>query len=230
MNDKISILIIEDDQKILNFLSLGLKAKGYQVYIAKSGNEGIVSYCTLNPKIILLDLGLPDMDGVEVIRNIREVSSIPILVLSAREMEQDKISALDAGANDYMTKPFLMGELMARLRVMERYIERVVDVKTEAIYQIYDLKVDVERHRVFLSDEELHLTPLEYKLLVYMIKNRGKVVTHSQIMKNVWGYEDDDATNLRVCMVTLRKKIEKEPSQPKFIFTEIGVGYRFTDF
>lgn len=230
MSEKISLLIIEDDQKILNFLSLGLKAKGYQVHIAKSGNEGILSFCTLNPQIILLDLGLPDIDGVEVIQKLREVSSIPILVLSAREMEQDKISALDAGANDYMTKPFLMGELMARLRVMERYIEREVEIKPESIYKVYDLVVDVDRHRVFLNDNELHLTPLEYKLLVYMIRNRGKVVTHSQIMKNVWGYEDSDATNLRVCMVTLRKKIEKDPSQPKYIFTEIGVGYRFTDF
>ncbi len=225
------ILLIEDDSKIVNFLSLALKAKGYSLSVATTGQEGIVCFCTQNPDIIMLDLGLPDMDGTSIIEEIRKVSQIPILVVSAREQEEDKIVALDAGANDYVTKPFNTGELLARVRVMERFIvcENQTSETTD-IYQFYNLTVDLQRRRVFLGEEEIHLTPLEYKLLSLLITNYGKVITHHQIMKEVWGYsETGDTKSIRVCMTSLRRKIESDTSKPKFIFTEIGIGYRFTD-
>lgn len=223
------ILIVEDDNKIVNFMSMALKAKGYGIIIARNGNEGILTFCTQNPDIILLDLGLPDMDGIQIIKQIREVSEIPIIVVSAREQDRDKIDALDTGANDYVTKPFSMGELLARIRVMERMIEKDTHVP-EKVYKNDYLTVDTEKHRIFVDDNEVHLTPIEYKLLLLLISNRGKVVTHRQISKEVWGYgETGDSKSIRVFMASLRRKIEKDPSAPKFIITEIGVGYRFTD-
>jgi len=224
------ILVIEDDNKILNFMTMALKAKGYSILTAKNGNEGILCFCTENPDIILLDLGLPDIDGVEIIKQVRNVSEIPIIIVSAREQDSDKIAALDAGANDYVTKPFSMGELLARIRVMERLIERKVDYLPETVYKFDYLTVDCEKHRIFVDDNEVHLTPIEYKLLLLLIANRGKVVTHSQISKEVWGYgETGDSKSIRVFMASLRRKIEKDSSSPQFILTEIGVGYRFTD-
>ncbi|EOR24969.1 two component transcriptional regulator [Clostridium sartagoforme AAU1] len=225
-----SILIIEDDSKITNFMSMALKAKGYQVISAPTGKDGILAFCTQSPDIIMLDLGLPDMDGNEIIKEIRNVSQIPILVVSAREFDNDKISALDAGANDYVTKPFSMGELLARVRVMERFIVRENFIQPESIYHFDDLTVDTERRRIFLGQKEIHLTPLEYKLLFLLVSNCGKVVTHRQIMKEVWGYsESGDSKSIRVCMANLRRKIENDTSHPRFILTEIGIGYRFTD-
>ncbi|MPL92990.1 KDP operon transcriptional regulatory protein KdpE [bioreactor metagenome] len=225
-----SILIIEDDSKITNFMSMALKAKGYQVISAPTGKDGILAFCTQSPDIIMLDLGLPDMDGNEIIKEIRNVSQIPILVVSAREFDNDKISALDAGANDYVTKPFSMGELLARVRVMERFIVRENFIQPESIYHFDDLTVDTERRRIFLGQKEIHLTPLEYKLLFLLVSNCGKVVTHRQIMKEVWGYsESGDSKSIRVCMASLRRKIENDTSHPRFILTEIGIGYRFTD-
>lgn len=225
-----SILIIEDDSKITNFMSMALKAKGYQVISAPTGKDGILAFCTQSPDIIMLDLGLPDMDGNEIIKEIRNVSQIPILVVSAREFDNDKISALDAGANDYVTKPFSMGELLARVRVMERFIVRENFIQPESIYHFDDLTVDTERRRIFLGQKEIHLTPLEYKLLFLLVSNCGKVVTHRQIMKEVWGYsESGDSKIIRVCMASLRRKIENDTSHPRFILTEIGIGYRFTD-
>lgn len=224
------ILIIEDDSKILNFMNMALKAKGYTVLTAKNGNQGILCFCTENPEIILLDLGLPDMDGVEIIKQIRDVSEIPIIIVSAREQDYDKIAALDAGANDYVTKPFSMGELLARIRVMERLIERKTDNIHESVHKFDYLTVDTEKHRVYVNDNEVHLTPIEFKLLLLLIANRGKVITHSQISKEVWGYgETGDSKSIRVFMASLRRKIENDRSNPRFIFTEIGVGYRFTD-
>ncbi len=224
------ILIIEDDSKITNFMSMALKAKGYQVISAPTGKDGILAFCTQSPDIIMLDLGLPDMDGNEIIKEIRNVSQIPILVVSAREFDNDKISALDAGANDYVTKPFSMGELLARVRVMERFIVRENFIQPESIYHFDDLTVDTERRRIFLGQKEIHLTPLEYKLLFLLVSNCGKVVTHRQIMKEVWGYsESGDSKSIRVCMANLRRKIENDTSHPRFILTEIGIGYRFTD-
>lgn len=227
---EITILLIEDDRKIANFITLALKAQGYKIIHAATGNAGIMAFCTKMPDIIMLDLGLPDMDGIDIIPQIREVSQIPILVVSAREFEQDKISALDAGANDYVTKPFSMGELLARVRVMERFISKESISHPKDIYHFEELTVDTQRHRIFLGEEEVHLTPLEYNLLLLLVKNHGKVITHSQIMKEVWGYsENGDAKSIRVCMASLRRKIENDTSHPRFILTEIGVGYRFMD-
>ena len=198
--------------------------------VANNGNSGILSFCTENPDIVLLDLGLPDKDGIEIIKEIRKVSQIPILIVSAREMEQDKITALDAGANDYVTKPFAMGELLARIRVMERFVEHENLTQSQAIYHFLNLTVDCERRKIFKSENEIHLTPIEYKLLMFLIANRGKVVTHSQISKEVWGYgETGDPKSIRVFMASLRRKIEEEPSNPQLIMTELGVGYRFTE-
>lgn len=226
----ITILIIEDDSKITNFMSMALKAKGYRIIAASTGKEGILAFCTQSPDVIMLDLGLPDMDGNDIIEEIRKVSQIPILVVSAREFDNDKISALDAGANDYVTKPFSMGELLARVRVMERYIIRKNYTQPESVYHFEELTVDTERRRIFLGQEEVHLTPLEYKLLVLLVSNCGKVITHGQIMKQVWGYAESGASrSIRVCMASLRRKIEKDTSHPRFILTEIGIGYRFID-
>ncbi|MGD9568274.1 MAG: response regulator [Sedimentibacter sp.] len=228
MNKK--ILIIEDDNKIVNFMTMALKAKGYSIVSARNGNDGILFFCTENPDIILLDLGLPDMDGIEIINQVRNVSEIPIIIVSAREQDSDKIYALDAGANDYLTKPFSMGELLARIRVMERLIEREISHTPENVYKLDYLTVDIEKHRVYVDDNEVHLTPIEFKLLILLITNRGKVITHSQISKEVWGYgESGDSKSIRVFMASLRRKIEKDSSNPKFILTEIGVGYRFAD-
>ena len=224
------ILVIEDDNKIVNFMTMALKAKGYTISIARNGNEGILCFCTENPDIILLDLGLPDIDGVDIIKQVRSISNIPIVIVSARGQDSDKISALDAGANDYVTKPFSMGELLARIRVMERLIEREISHLPESLYEFDYLTVDCEKHRIFVDDTEIHLTPIEYKLLLLLISNRGKVVTHSQISKEVWGYgESGDSKSIRVFMASLRRKIEKDSSSPHFILTEIGVGYRFAD-
>ncbi len=228
MNRK--ILIIEDDGRIANFMTMALKAKGYTVILAQNGRQGILSFCTENPEVILLDLGLPDMDGVEIINQIRDVSEVPIIVVSAREQDNDKISALDAGANDYVTKPFSMGEMLARIRVMERLLERENNGMSEGVYKIDYLTVDSEKHRVYVGEEEVHLTPIEFKLLLLLVSNRGKVITHSQISKKVWGYgETGDSKSIRVFMAGLRRKIERDSSNPRFIFTEIGVGYRFAD-
>ncbi|MBE6038146.1 MAG: response regulator transcription factor [Anaerofustis stercorihominis] len=234
MKDNIHILLIEDDNKISNFMSLALRAKDYKVSIAESGKKGILEFCTGNPDIIVLDLGLPDMDGNEIIEEIRKISEIPILVVSAREMESDKILALDSGANDYVTKPFAMGEFLARIRVMERFVgvetKNSADSTPVSIYEFGELTVDTDRQRIFLRGEEIHLTPLEYKLLVFLVENCGKVVTYSQINKQVWGYEHmGDVKTIRVCLANLRRKIEKDPSNPEYIFTKIGVGYRFAD-
>ncbi len=211
-------------------MSMALKAKNYKVTTAATGKQGVLAFCTQNPDILLLDLGLPDMDGNEIIREVRKVSEIPILIVSARGMDNDKVAALDLGANDYVTKPFSMTELLARIRVMERFIDRRDLTQPETVMQFGALTIDTERRRIFLGEEEVHLTPLEYKLLVLLAVNCGKVITHSQIMKEVWGYEETgDAKSIRVCMASLRRKIEADTANPQYIFTEVGVGYRFTD-
>lgn len=230
MSGEITILLIEDDTRIANFMTMALKAKGYKCIVSKNGKSGILSFCTDNPDIIILDLGLPDVDGIEIIKEVRKVSDIPIIIVSAREQEKDKITALDSGANDYVTKPFSMGELLARIRVMERFINREHAIFQETVYQFDNLTIDCEKHRTFLDNTEVHLTPIEYKLLLFLVANRGKVVTHSQISKEVWGYgETGDSKSIRVFMASLRRKLEKDTACPRFILTEIGVGYRFTD-
>ena len=230
MNKGTKILIIEDETKTVNFISMALRAKGYKVISAQTGQSGILSFCTSNPEIILLNLGLPDVDGMKVLEEIRNVSKVPIMIVSERKSESDIISALDAGANDYMTKPFSMGELLARVRVMERSLNEENVVKQEAVLKFSEITIDTEKRRIFVGNQDVHLTPLEYKLLVILATNPGKVITHHQISRDVWGYrENSDAKSIRVCMASLRKKIKDNGPEPKYIFTEIGVGYRFID-
>lgn len=228
MAEGIHVLIIEDEIKTVNFVSMALRAKGYKVSSAQNGQAGILSFCTSNPDIILLGLGLGDMDGMKVLEEIRKVSSLPIMIVSSRNSENDIITALDCGANDYMTKPFSMGELLARVRVMERYVSREPISTASETISFGDLVIYTDKRRVYVDNKSVHLTPLEYKLLVLLAGNPGKVITHSQISRDVWGYRDNsDAKSIRVCMASLRKKINDAGEKPKYIFTEIGVGYRF---
>ncbi len=230
MLEGIHVLIIDDEIKTVNFISMALRAKGYKVSSAQTGQSGILSFCTSNPDIILLDLNLPDTDGLKIIEEFRNVSDIPIMIISARKLEADIISALDCGANDYMTKPFSMGELLARVRVMERYISRDSGIKPQTTMEYGSITIDTDRRRVTLDGNDIHLTPLEYKLLILLASNPGKVITHQQISKDVWGYRDNsDAKSIRVCMASLRKKIKDVKEVPEYIFTEVGVGYRFRD-
>lgn len=230
MNDKFTILIVEDDKYISNFISMSLKNAGYKLYIATSAAEALNLYYANNPDIMLLDLGLPDKDGMSVIKAVRKISEKPILVVSARQEESEKIAALDLGADDYITKPFHMGELMARIRVAERKANSLMSTDQADIFVCDYLVVDYEKRRVLVDDVEIHLTPMEYKLLLLLIANRGKVLTHNYILSKIWGYADSgDARSLRVFMATLRRKIEKETTNPRFILTEVGIGYRFTD-
>lgn len=230
MDSNLNILLIEDDKYIQNFISLSLKTNGYQYMSASTGLEGMSLFYSHHPDIILLDLGLPDIDGIEVIQNIRLVSECPIIVVSARGQEQEKIGALDAGAEDYVTKPFHMGELMARIRVIERKIKKQVQPACEKIFKCDYLTIDYEKRRVFVDENEVHLTPIEYKLLLLLVANKGKVLTHNYILKEVWGYgESGDSKSIRVFMANLRRKIEKNTAKPRFILTEVGVGYRFAE-
>lgn len=222
------ILVVEDDSAVRNLITTTLETHNYRYQAAPNGESAILEAVSYNPDVILLDLGLPDIDGIEIIRKIRSWSKVPIIVISARSEDTDKIEALDAGADDYLTKPFSVEELLARLRVTFR---RLNDLGSEAaqgsVFQNGDLKIDYAAGCVFLKDEELHLTPIEYKLLCLLAKNVGKVLTHTYITKEIWGSSwDNDVASLRVFMATLRKKIETDPSSPQYIQTHIGVGYR----
>ena len=230
MENSFSVLLIEDDKYIVNFISMSLKAYGYAFVTAGTGRSGISLFLSNNPDLILLDLGLPDMDGIDVIREIRRESDTPIMIISARGQEHEKITALDAGADDYITKPFHMGELLARIRVVERKAKRdMISVQSEEFVCDY-LTVNFEKGRVFVDGSEVHLTPIEFKLLSLLIANRGKVLTHNYISKEVWGYgEAGDPQSIRVFMASLRRKIEKDSAQPRFIITKVGVGYRFAE-
>ncbi|HNX15638.1 MAG TPA: response regulator transcription factor [Oscillospiraceae bacterium] len=227
MND-LTILIIEDDKSIQNFIRLSLKAKGYKPVVAENGFTGLSLWKANNPDTILLDLGLPDIDGTEILKQIRMESVIPVIIISARGKEREKVAALDMGADDYITKPFSIEELTARIRVAIRHY-KPVEAKTEE-FTLVDLHVDLEKRRVFIRGEEIHLTPIEYKMLVLLITNRGKVMTHRVIQQEVWGYPTtDDYQSLRVFMANIRRKLEHDPSKPRYITTEVGVGYRFSD-
>lgn len=230
MDENLKILIIEDDKYILNFISLSLRTSGYSFETANSGIEGMTLFYSNHPDIVLLDLGLPDIDGIDIIKSIRLISDIPILVVSARGQESEKISALDEGADDYITKPFHMGELMARIRVVQRKLKKALQPDNNTVFQLDYLTVDYERRIVLVDNNEVHLTPIEYKLLLLLIANKGKVLTHNYILKEIWGYgETGDSKSIRVFMANLRRKIEKDKASPRFILTEVGVGYRFTD-
>lgn len=223
------ILVVEDDTPVRNLITTTLRAHDYRFLTASNGETAILEASSHNPEIILLDLGLPDIDGVEVIHRIRTWSNVPIIVISARSEDTDKIDALDAGADDYLTKPFSVEELLARLRVTQRRLAalQLGNVSTEAVFTNGKLKVDYAAGCAFLDGQELHLTPSEYKLLCLLCKNVGKVLTHTFITQQIWGRSwDNDVASLRVFMATLRKKLEKEPGTLQYIQTHIGVGYR----
>lgn len=225
---KYKILIVEDDAPIRNLIKTTLKAHDYRYTTAKNGNEAILEASSGNPDIILLDLGLPDIDGVEIIRTIRTWSDVPIIVISARSEDTDKIEALDNGADDYLTKPFSIEELLARLRVTQRRLaNQSAALSNDSVFINGSLKIDYAAGCAFIDGEELHLTPIEYKLLCIMAKNVGKVLTHTYLTQKVWGSSwDNDIASLRVFMATLRKKIESGKDSPQYIQTHIGVGYR----
>ena len=224
------ILLIEDEQPIRRFLRVSLENHGYRLVEAATGREGILHAASQQPDLIILDLGLPDMDGMEVIRQVRDWSQMPIVILSARGREQEKVTALDAGADDYLTKPFSVGELLARIRVALRHGARGSGGPEEASFVLGDLRVDLARRQVFVGPREVHLTPIEYRLLVTLIKYAGKVLTHRQLLKEVWGPDSVTETHyLRVYMAQLRRKIESDAARPRFLLTEPGIGYRLAD-
>lgn len=222
-----NIVVIEDDPPIQRFLRTSLSTHGFAVFIADSGKQGIVEAGVRKPDLVILDLGLPDMDGVEVIKSIRTWSALPIIILSARNGEQQKIDALDAGADDYLTKPFGFGELLARIRVALRHANRSTESSNHEVFQTANLKMDLLNRVVSIDDEEVHLTPIQYRLLSVLVRHAGKVLTHQQILKEVWGPSyKENAHYLRIYMSQLRQKLEANPTQPKFLLTESGVGYR----
>lgn len=226
---KPKILVVEDDPAITNLIRTTLDTQEYQYHTAKNGAEALLDAVSYNPDVIILDLGLPDMDGVEIIHKVRGWSIVPIIVVSARSEDQDKVEALDAGADDYLTKPFSIDELLARLRVALRRsrAEEGAAQTQSSIYRNGGIVIDYAAGCVYMEGNEVHLTPIEYKLLCVLAKNTGKVLTHNYILKEVWGSVlASDTPSLRVFMATLRKKIEKNPSDPKYIQTHIGVGYR----
>ena len=225
--NKMQILVVEDDNSICNLITTTLKTHDYKYIAAHTGEGAIMEASTHNPDVVLLDLGLPDIDGVEVIKRIRSWSNMPIIVISARSEDTDKIEALDSGADDYLTKPFSVEELLARLRVTQRRLSMIQTGTNDSVFVNGKLKVDFAAGCAYLGDSELHLTPIEYKLLCLMAQNVGKVLTHTFITQKVWGSSwENDVASLRVFMATLRKKIESAPGSPQYIQTHIGVGYR----
>ncbi len=221
------ILIIEDELPIRRFLHAALTASDYRWIEAGSAGEGLAQAALRQPDLVILDLGLPDMDGLEVIRQLRGWSAIPIIVLSARQQEGDKVLALDAGADDYLTKPFGVAELLARLRVALRHASRTAASSDSAVFEAGDLRVDLALRQVFVGGAEVHLTPIEFKLLATLVQHAGKVLTHRQLLREVWGpgYADE-SHYLRVFVAQLRRKIEADPARPRYLITEPGVGYR----
>ena len=226
--NKPSILVVEDDVPVRCLITTTLKTHGYKYLTASNGETAIMMTTSHNPDIMLLDLGLPDIDGIEVIRSVRTWSNLPIIVLSARSEDSDKIEALDNGADDYLTKPFSVDELLARLRVTQRRLNLLAsDGINSPVFVNGPLKIDFSAGCVWLSENELHLTPIEYKLLCLLAQNTGKVLTHNYILNKIWSSAlPSDTPSLRVFMATLRKKIEPDPSHPRYIQTHIGVGYR----
>jgi two-component system KDP operon response regulator KdpE len=221
------IIVIEDDPSIRRFLRTSLSTHGFNVFDADTGKQAIVEVGVRKSDLVILDLGLPDMDGIEVIKTIRQWSAVPIIILSARSNEQQKIDALDVGADDYLTKPFGFGELLARIRVALRHSLRPREQSRSDIFATANLKVDLLNRVVSVDDQEIHLTPIQYRLLTVLVKNAGKVLTHQQILKEVWGPSyQENAHYLRIYMSQLRQKLEADPTQPKFLLTESGVGYR----
>ena len=226
---KTTILIIEDEQPLLRFLRVTLATQDYRIIEANCGGEGLRLAAASNPDLIILDLGLPDIDGVEVARRLREWSATPIIVVSARGKEQDKVIALDAGADDYLTKPFGTSELLARIRVALRHA-RAHSVPDDPVLALGPIRIDQARHEVSVDGRPIHLTPIEFRLLALLARNAGKVMTHRQLLHEVWGPRSTQHTHyLRVHMAALRRKLEVDPARPRWLTTEPGVGYRLRD-
>lgn len=224
---EVTVLVIEDEPEIRRFLRTTLPEHGFRLIEATTGQQGLIEAKARNPELILLDLGLPDLEGTEVIRQIREWTATPIIVLSARDQEQMKVEALDKGADDYVTKPFGVHELLARMRTAVRHAGRVSDTSGETVFVLGDLRIDLGHRQVFVAGKEVHLTPIEYKLLTTLARHAGKVLTHRQLLKEVWGpLHVEEAHYLRVYMRQLRNKLEENPAQPRYLRTELGVGYR----
>lgn len=222
------VLVVEDDAPVRNLITTTLKAHDYRFTVAVNGNTAVMEAASHNPDVVLLDLGLPDIDGVEVIRRLRQWSNVPIIVISARSEDNDKIDALDAGADDYLTKPFSVEELLARLRATQRRQALILGNNSQQpVFVNGQLRIDYPSGCAYLNGEEMHLTPIEYKLLRLLAQNVGKVLTHKFITQSVWGGSwENDVGSLRVFMATLRKKLEKAPGSPQYIQTHIGIGYR----
>jgi two-component system, OmpR family, KDP operon response regulator KdpE len=231
MNSKPLILIVEDEEAISNFISAILTSNDYNILKASKGKEAITMAASHRPDLILLDLGLPDMDGLEVLRTIRNWTGIPVVIVSARGHENEKVEALDSGADDYITKPFGSSELLARVRTALRHGQNVAGnpfVKSDKL-AVGELEIDYGKRMVTLSGNEVHLTPIEYKIIVLLSNNIGKVLTHDYIMKEVWGPYTNEIQALRVNMANIRRKLETNPGEPKYIVTEVGVGYRMVE-
>jgi two-component system, OmpR family, KDP operon response regulator KdpE len=220
------VVLVEDEPQIRRFLRATLTGQGYRLFEVSTGGDALVEVAQRQPDVVILDLGLPDMDGLDVIRRLREWSAVPVIVLSARGQERDKVGALDAGADDYVSKPFSAGELLARLRVALRHAAGAAHEESAA-FTVGELQVDLLRRHVTVASREIRLTPIEYKLLATLVKHAGKVVTHQQLLREVWGPSHDDQSHyVRVYMAHLRHKIEAEPARPRYLLTEPGVGYR----
>ncbi len=231
MTNRVQILLIEDEKNICNFITTALEPANYKVISAFNATEGLSLATSLCPDVVLLDLGLPDMDGLEVIRHIRSWSQLPIIVLSARTSEEEKVRALDLGADDYITKPFGTSELLARIRTALRHSSRpTAPSAASSIYHAKQMKIDFDRRLVTVNGKEVHLTQIEYKILTLLAKNSGKVITYDTIMASVWGpYSDGNNRILRVNMANMRRKLENNPAAPEYIFTEVGIGYRMLE-
>ena len=232
MNFRQKILLIEDEKNICNFIATTLRAQGYKVSFANSAANGLSLAASGCPDLILLDLGLPDMDGIDVISNVREWSNIPIIVISARTQEREKVEALDAGADDYITKPFGTHELMARIRTALRrsVVNGIAPVSDEDRYIAKGLVIDYDKHIITVDGNIVHFTQIEYKILTFLSRNAGKVITYDTLLTHVWGpYADSDNRILRVNMANIRRKVEQNSADPQYIFTEIGIGYRMID-
>ena len=231
MEVKPLVLIVEDEDTICNFMTAILNSNGYRVLKTDSGGEGLAMTASYSPDVVLLDLGLPDMDGIDVLEKLRKWTKTPVVVVSARGQEQEKVEALDLGADDYIVKPFGTSELLARIRTALRHSPKSMGAESKGKDQfaVGDLRIDYGRRTVSLAGEKVHLTPVEYKILALLSKNAGKVLTHDYIIKEIWGPYSSDSHTLRVNMANLRRKIEKNPGEPNYILTEVGVGYRMTE-